>query len=77
MTFYKKFERRFNDRLLPSQIRITVAQLSLINDDPEEKIYPIYLISVFDGYDYTSGLHDIAMLQVCANFDFEMSKCLT
>ncbi|EFX66543.1 hypothetical protein DAPPUDRAFT_116215 [Daphnia pulex] len=55
---------------LPSQIRITVAQLSLINEDPEEKIYPIYLISVFEGYDYSSGLHDIAMLQTSSPIEF-------
>lgn len=49
---------------LPSQLRITVAQLSLISDDPEEKVYAIYRVVLFDGYDYTSGLHDIALLQV-------------
>lgn len=49
---------------LPSELRVTVAQLSLINDDPEEKVYAIFRVVLFDGYDYTSGLHDIALLQV-------------
>lgn len=55
---------------LPSELRVTVAQLSLINDDPEEKVYAIFRVVFFDGYDYTSGLHDIALLQTASPIEF-------
>ncbi|XP_057373602.1 trypsin-1-like isoform X1 [Daphnia carinata] len=55
---------------LPSELRITLAQLSLIADDPEEKVLAIYRIVLFDGYDYTSGLHDIALLQTATPIEF-------
>ena len=49
---------------LPSQLSVKAAQVSLITDDIDEVDYPIFEIVVFEAYDYSSKLHDIALLRV-------------
>lgn len=61
---------------LPSELSVTVGQVSLISEDPDEVNYPIYRLFVFDGYDSTAKLHDIALLQVRMAIDKSVTNKL-
>ena len=49
---------------LPSQVKVVVAQVSLITLDTDEQVISVFKIIVNDGYLPDTKLHDIAMLQV-------------
>lgn len=48
----------------PSQVKVVVAQVSLIQQDIDEQVLSVFKISVYEGYEPDTKLHDIAMLQV-------------
>lgn len=49
---------------LPSQVKVVVAQVSLITQDVDEQAISVFKIIVNEGYVPDTKLHDIAMLQV-------------
>jgi hypothetical protein len=49
---------------LPSQVKVVVAQVSLITQDTDEQVISVFKIFINDGYLPDTKLHDIAMLQV-------------
>ena len=49
---------------LPSQVKVVIAQVSLIAQDADEQLISVFKIIVNDGYLPDTKLHDIAMLQV-------------
>lgn len=51
---------------LPSELSVIVGQYSLIQPDLDEKVINVFKINIYSGYNDTTMLHDIAMLQVNA-----------
>lgn len=51
-------------RVSPSQLKVVVGQVSLIQTDVDETWISVFKTNIYEGYDELTGLHDIAMLQV-------------
>ncbi len=65
----KKKHNNFNSisvhiSYLPSQVKVVVAQVSLITQDVDEQVISVFKMLVNEGYVPDTKLHDIAMLQV-------------
>ncbi|XP_032788230.2 complement factor D [Daphnia magna] len=54
----------------PSQVKVVVAQVSLIQQDIDEQVLSVFKISVYEGYEPDTKLHDIAMLQTASTIPF-------
>lgn len=52
---------------LPSELSVIVGQYSLIQPDLDEEVINVFKINIYSGYNDTTMLHDIAMLQVNAS----------
>ncbi|XP_046639651.1 trypsin-1-like [Daphnia pulicaria] len=55
---------------LPSQVKVVVAQVSLITQDVDEQAISVFKIIVNEGYVPDTKLHDIAMLQMATTITF-------
>lgn len=51
-------------RKYPSQLKVTVGQLSLNNVDPGEEIINVFSFRTFNAYDPVTKSNDIAMIEV-------------
>ncbi|XP_057373938.1 complement factor D-like [Daphnia carinata] len=56
--------------VLPSQVKVVVAQVSLIQQDIDEQVISVFKIYIHEGYQPTTKLHDIAMLQTASTMTF-------
>ncbi|XP_045030957.1 trypsin-1 [Daphnia magna] len=55
---------------LPSELSVIVGQYSLIQPDLDEKVINVFKINIYSGYNDTTMLHDIAMLQLATPMTF-------
>lgn len=58
---------------LPSELSVIVGQYSLIQPDLDEEVINVFKINIYSGYNDTTMLHDIAMLQVNASTPMKTS----
>ncbi|XP_057373606.1 trypsin-like [Daphnia carinata] len=56
--------------ILPSQLKVVVGQVSLIQPDIDEVWISVFRTHIFEGYDNATQLHDIAMLQMATSIPF-------
>ncbi|KAI9556495.1 hypothetical protein GHT06_016284 [Daphnia sinensis] len=54
----------------PSQLKVVVGQVSLIQTDVDEQWFSVFKTNIYEGYDDTTKLHDIAMLQMATSIPF-------
>ncbi len=59
-----RFHCAINYSFTPSQVKVVVGQVSLIQLDVGEETLPVFKINIYETYDPLTKLHDIAMLQV-------------
>lgn len=56
--------------ILPSQLKVVVGQVSLIQTDIDERWISVFRTNIYESYDNETKLHDIAMLQMATPIPF-------
>lgn len=51
-------------RVVVSSVKVVVGQLSLITQDPDEKIYSVFTIITEPNYNNVTKLNNLAMMQL-------------
>jgi hypothetical protein len=54
----------FSKRVLPTDLTVTVGQLSLIYQDVGEETFPVRKVIINEDFDETTLANDIALLEV-------------